>query len=128
MPRARETTTTKKKKPRVFKIFDPHPSSQTVHDKPEGSGWINLEQVAGQTGQADAGEGLCLPLCAGEKSIAPRPRRAAPASQTSQRVQRDASNTLTHKSTSSPEDAGPPRRGQEPSDDAAQLRRDAAST
>ena len=55
-----------------------------------------LEQDAGQTGQADAwGGALLVPLCAGEKSIAARPRKAAPTSPTPQRVQRNASNTPT---------------------------------
>ena len=53
-----------------------------------------LEQDAGQTGQADAwGGALLVPLCAGEKSIAARPAEAAPRSQTPQRVQRNTSNT-----------------------------------
>ena len=77
---------------RVFFQIRSHPSSQTLRSTPEGSGWIYLEHV-GQTGQANAGRGLCLCRCAGEKSIAARPRKAAPASQTPQRVQRNASNT-----------------------------------
>ena len=69
-----------------------------------------------------------MPLCAGEKSIAARPRKAAPTSQTPQRVQRNASSTNAqqhqkHQTTN----AGPPRRGPKSRDDAAQLRRDAAA-
>ena len=46
--RARETTTLRKAT-RVFQNFEPKPQLANSHMKPEGSGWIDLEQVAGQT-------------------------------------------------------------------------------
>ena len=112
-----------------FSNFRAPPQLANSHRKPEGSPWINLEQVAGQECQM---QGECLPLCAGEKSIAARPAEAAPTLGTPRRnvprlvnaSQHQQVDTQKHSSTN----AGPPRRGPKPRDDAAQLRRDAAST
>ena len=66
--------------------YTPQHYDRPLTDQPAAGSWPDWP------GRCREGA-LLVPLCAGEKSIAPRPRRAAPTSQTPQRVQRNASNT-----------------------------------
>ena len=75
--RARETTTLRKAT-RVFQNFEPKPQLANSHMKPEGSGWIDLEQVAGQTRarQMQGGGSVCR--CAQVRNQSRRDRGRLP--------------------------------------------------